>query len=151
MCYVGLTYVPKVIAYLIERVVLFLYPSSFPIHSIQETSILEEVFIEIFSVLAAIWEIVACSTCPKQSQYFEQRHVGRLLTCYIYNGAFCDNSLHFDPTNIYYRKELHRRLGRVPKLYPFAKNSRTIKRHSYESIAMPAKFLETQLLDSCHP
>ena len=49
MCYVGVTYVPKIIAYLIERVVLFLYPSSFPIHSIQETSILEGVFMGIFS------------------------------------------------------------------------------------------------------
>ena len=42
-------HVLKIIAYLIERVVLFLYPSSFPIHSIQETSILEGVFMEIFS------------------------------------------------------------------------------------------------------
>ena len=44
-------HVPKIIAYLIERVVLFLYPSSFPIHSIQETSILEGVIMEIFSCL----------------------------------------------------------------------------------------------------
>ena len=43
--------VPKIIAYLIERVVLFLYPSSFPIHSIQETSILEGFFIEILRVI----------------------------------------------------------------------------------------------------
>ena len=42
-------YVLKIIAYLIERVVLFLYPSSFPTHSIQETSILEGVFMELFS------------------------------------------------------------------------------------------------------
>ena len=44
-------HVPKVIAYLIERVVLFLYPSSFPIHSIEEISVLEGVFMEIFSCL----------------------------------------------------------------------------------------------------
>ena len=42
---------PKIVASLIERVLLFLYPSSFPIHSIQETSILEGVIIEIFSCL----------------------------------------------------------------------------------------------------
>ena len=42
-------HVPKIIAYLTERVVLFLYPSSIPIHSIQETSILEGAFMEIFS------------------------------------------------------------------------------------------------------
>ena len=47
-------HVPKIIAYLIERVVLFLYPSSFPIHSIQETSIFEGVFIEIFSFCLGI-------------------------------------------------------------------------------------------------
>ena len=51
MCYVRLTCPPKIIAYLIERNVLFLYPSSFPIHSIQETLILEGVIMEIFSCL----------------------------------------------------------------------------------------------------
>ena len=59
---------------------------------------------------AAIWEIVVYSTCRKQSEYFDQRNVGRLLTCYIYNGIFCDNSLRLDHTNIYYHKELYRRL-----------------------------------------
>ena len=44
-------HVPKIIAYLNESVVLFLYSSSFPIHSIQETSILEGVIIEIFPCL----------------------------------------------------------------------------------------------------
>ena len=44
-------HVPKIIAYLIKRVMLFLYPASFLIHSIQETSILEGVIIEIFSCL----------------------------------------------------------------------------------------------------
>ena len=44
-------HVPKISAYLIERLLLFLHPSSFPIHSIQETSILEGVFMEIFSCL----------------------------------------------------------------------------------------------------
>ena len=44
-------HVPKIIAYLIERIVLFLYPSSFPIHSIQETSVLEGVIMKIFSCL----------------------------------------------------------------------------------------------------
>ena len=43
--------VPKIIAYSIEGVVLFLYPSSFPIHSIQETSILKGAIMEIFSCL----------------------------------------------------------------------------------------------------
>ena len=52
----------------------------------------------------AIWETVLCSTCRKQSEYFDQRYVGSILTCYIYNGAFCDNSLRLDPTNIYYHK-----------------------------------------------
>ena len=42
---------PKIIGYLIERVALFLYPSSFPLHSIQETSILEGLIMEIFSYL----------------------------------------------------------------------------------------------------
>ena len=87
----------------------------------------------------------------KASEYFDQRDVGRLLTCYIYNGAFCDNSLRLDPTNIYYHKELHRRLGRVPKACLFASSSKTLKSHSHESIAMPTKFLEIQLPDSCHP
>ena len=68
---------------------------------------------------AAIWEIVAYSTCRKQSEYFDQRDVARSLTCHIYNGAFRDNSVRLDPTNSYYDKELHRRLGRVPKVYLF--------------------------------
>ena len=76
-------YVLKIIAYLIERVVLFLYPSSFPIHSIRKTSILE-----------------ACSTCRKQSEDFDKKDVPRFLTCYIYNGAFFDNSLRLDHTNL---------------------------------------------------
>ena len=54
--------VVKIIAYLIERVVLFLYPSSFPIHSIQETSILEGVIMEIFSCLF--------DTFPVRASYF---------------------------------------------------------------------------------
>ena len=33
----------------------------------------------------------------------------------------------------------------------FASNSKTLKRHSSESIAMSPKFIETQLPDSCHP
>ena len=52
-------FVPKVIAYLIERVVLFFYPSSFPIHSIQETSILEGVVMEIFSCLLDTFPVPA--------------------------------------------------------------------------------------------
>ena len=54
--------VVKIIAYLIERVVLFLYPSSFPIHSIQETSILEGVIMETFSCLF--------DTFPVRASYF---------------------------------------------------------------------------------
>ena len=44
-------HVPKIPAYFSERVVLFLYPYSFLIHSIQETSIQEGVIMEIFSCL----------------------------------------------------------------------------------------------------
>ena len=44
-------HVPKVIAYLIEHIALFPYPSSFPVHSTQETSILEGIIMEIFSLL----------------------------------------------------------------------------------------------------
>ena len=51
--------VVKIIAYLIERVVLFLYPSSFPIHSIRETSILEGVIMEIFSCLLDTFAVPA--------------------------------------------------------------------------------------------
>ena len=49
-------HIPKTIACLIERVVLFLYPFSFPIHSIWKTSILE-----------------VSSTCQKQCQYFDKK------------------------------------------------------------------------------
>ena len=42
-------HVPKTIAYLVEGVVLFVYLSSFLISSIQETSMLEGVIIQIFS------------------------------------------------------------------------------------------------------
>ena len=52
-------FVPKIIAYLIERVALFFYPSSFPIHSIQETSILEGVVMEIFSCLLDTFPVPA--------------------------------------------------------------------------------------------
>ena len=52
-------HVPKIIAYLIEYVVLFLYPSSFPIHSIQETSILEGVIMEKISCLLNTFPILA--------------------------------------------------------------------------------------------
>ena len=51
-----------VIAYLTERVVLFLYPSSFPIRSIQETSVLEGVIMEIFPCLL--------DTFPAPASYF---------------------------------------------------------------------------------
>ena len=50
-------HVPKIIAYLFERFVLFLYPSSYPIHSIQETSILEGV----------IWELIAFASYVRDS------------------------------------------------------------------------------------
>ena len=36
-------HVPKIIAYLIERAVLFLYPSTIPTHSTQQTSIYDVV------------------------------------------------------------------------------------------------------------
>ena len=114
-------HVPKIIDYLTERSVLFLYPSSFPIHSNINfrRSFYGNIFLIFFLCLGifsvnliifatyvkdAIWEIVLCSTCRKQSEYFDQRDVGKLLTCYIYNGAFCDNSLQLDPTKIYYHK-----------------------------------------------
>ena len=68
-------HVPKIIAYLIEHVVLFLYPSSFPVHSIQETSILEGVFMEIFSCCLMrflAWELfsvksIVFAVCVKDS------------------------------------------------------------------------------------
>ena len=44
-------HVPKIIAYLIEGLVLFFYASSFPLHSIQQTSILDGVIMEILSCL----------------------------------------------------------------------------------------------------
>ena len=54
--------VPKIIAYLIKRVVLFLYSSSFPMHSTQETSFLDGVIMEIFSCLL--------DTFPVPASYF---------------------------------------------------------------------------------
>ena len=53
-------HVLKIIAYLIERVVLFLYPFSFPIHSIQKTSIFERVIMEIFSCLLDTFPVIFC-------------------------------------------------------------------------------------------
>ena len=52
-------HVPKIIAYLIKRFILFLYPSSFPIHSIQETSILERVITEILFCLLHTFPVCA--------------------------------------------------------------------------------------------
>ena len=53
-------HVHKAIAYLIESVVLFLYPSYFPIDSIREVATLEGVIMEIFSCLldtfSCAWE-----------------------------------------------------------------------------------------------
>ena len=95
-------HIPKIIACLIERVVLFLYPFSFLIHSIWKTLIFE-----------------VSLTCQRQYQYFDKRDVLRFLTCYIYNGAFRDNSLRLDPTYSYYHKELRRRFSRMPKVYFF--------------------------------
>ena len=60
-----------------------------------------------------------CSICRKQNEYFDKGYVARFLTFYIYNGAFCDNSVRLDPKNSYYLKELRRRLGRVPKIHLF--------------------------------
>ena len=51
--------IPKVIAYLVKRVVLFLYLSSFMIHSVQETSILEGVIMGIFSSLLETFPVPA--------------------------------------------------------------------------------------------
>ena len=70
-------------------------------------------------VEADIWEITVRSTCWKKSEYFDKRYIARFLTCNIYSGAFSDNSLRLDPTNSYHHKELHRRLGRVPKVHLF--------------------------------
>ena len=53
-------HVPKIIVYLIERVVLLLYPFSLPIHSIQETSVLEGVIIEILYCLLDAFPVRAC-------------------------------------------------------------------------------------------
>ena len=95
-------HIPKIIVCLIERVVLFLCPFSFPIQSIWKTSILE--------VSSTFW---------KRSQYFDKRDVLRFLACYIYNGAFCDNSLRLDSTYSSYHKEVRRRFSRMPKVYFF--------------------------------
>ena len=53
-------HVLKIIACLIVRIVLFLDPSSFTIHSIQETPVLEEVLMEIFSCLFDTFLTGAC-------------------------------------------------------------------------------------------
>ena len=71
------------------------------------------------SVEAAIYKTAVFSTCQKQNEYFDKEDVARLLTCYIYNGAFCENSLRLDSTNSYHYKELYHRLGKVPKVYLF--------------------------------
>ena len=55
-------HVTKIIAYLIERILLFLYPSCFPIQAIQETSILEEVIKKILPYLS--------DTIPVRSSHF---------------------------------------------------------------------------------
>ena len=62
LCVMLNLHVPKIIAYLIERLVLFLHPSSFPIHSVQKTSILEGVIMGIFSGLL--------HTFPMRASYF---------------------------------------------------------------------------------
>ena len=138
-------YVPEIIAYLIERVVLFLYPFSFPIHSIQETSILEGVIMKYFIAclrhflyLRVFFAIFNCfcyshkqlyvkdSSCLVEAAIWE---IAVCSTCWeqgeyiykrdFYNGAFCSNSLQLKPTNSYYRKELYGRLDSVPKVYLF--------------------------------
>ena len=68
---------------------------------------------------AAVWEIVVCSTCRKQSEYFGQGDVARFLICYIYNGVSCHSGLRLDPTDSYYYKELYHRPGRATKVYFF--------------------------------
>ena len=67
-------------------------------------------------VEAAIWKITVCLIYRKQSEYFDKRVTARFLTWCIYNGAFYGNSLRLDPTNRYYKKELLRRLSRVPEV-----------------------------------
>ena len=52
-------HVPKIIAYLIERVMLFIYASSFPIHSIQETSVMAGVIMKIFSCFLGTFPVPA--------------------------------------------------------------------------------------------
>ena len=44
------------------------------------------------SVEAAIYETAVFSTCQKQNEYFDKENVASILTFYIYNGAFCENS-----------------------------------------------------------
>ena len=48
-------HIPKIIACLIERVVLFLYPFSFPIHSIWKTSIFEVSF-DLSKAMSIFWQ-----------------------------------------------------------------------------------------------
>ena len=71
----------------------------------------------------------------KQSDYFDKRDVARFLTCYIYNGAFATIVLLLDPTNSYYHKEHIVDLAGYARYTSFASNSKTLKRHSCESIA----------------
>ena len=77
----------------------------------------------------------------KQSEYFDKRDVARFLTCYIYIGAFCDDNLQLDPTNSYYQKEPVVDLAGYPWYTSFASNSKTLKRHPWESIVCQQNFL----------
>ena len=56
----------------------------------------EQLYVKECLVEDTIWEIAVCSTCRKQSEYFDKRDAARFLICYIYNGAFYDNSLHVE-------------------------------------------------------
>ena len=67
-------HVPKTIPYLIERFVLFLYPFSFLIRSIQET-FLEGLILEIFSCLL--------DTVPVLGSYFLLIKLFLLTTIFI--------------------------------------------------------------------
>ena len=81
----------------------------------------------------------------KQSEYFDKSDVARFVTCYICNGAFCDDSLRLDPTNSYYHKEPIEDLAGYPRYASFASNSKTLKRHSCESIASQQNFLKLNI------
>ena len=149
---------PRIIAYLTERVVLFLYPTSFPktlfwkyqfFRSYYRNNFLLAWYVscacKVFSVdliffaiyvkdsqclvEAATWEIVG-STYRRQSEYFDQWDVARLLTCYIYNGPFAKVVYGWTLQTAIITKSSILDLAGYPRYTSFTSNSKMLKRHS---------------------